>query len=149
MIRMCKIAAILFVGTIAAEALFVVPTRDMVAILIVVMAVTMQFSRGPENDFRAIFYVSALSAIGFLYFGQAAGPTNVVAAKPVAVTDSEPSITTTFNQHDDSMTMRYSGEYRRPLTTERKQQRQESPKAWQEQLHERVEQYKSDKNLTN
>lgn len=146
MIRTCKIIAIVVIGTVAAEALFVVPTRELVAILIVVMAVTMQFSRGKENEFRTIFYVSALSALGFLYLGQPVTTSSVIAAKPLVVETREAGVSTYFDPKDGSMTVKYSGDYLRPIKEERKQLLQESPEEWKRQLRERLEMYRSGEN---
>lgn len=145
--RLIKAFAILFVGTVIAETLFVIPTRDLVAILIAVMAVTMRFSRREETDFRVIFYVSAISAVGFLYFGQPATSTSVVAGKPVAVHESEPSVSTHFLD-DGGVTVEFSGDYMRPKVEERKSLRQESPEEWMNQLRRRFEMYPRDENMT-
>jgi hypothetical protein len=120
MIRLCKAIAILFLATLAAEVLFRIPARDLVAILIVVMAVSMRMQRNESGDSRTVFYVSAIAATGFLYLGQLetsrnAVATNLVAANTSAtISEDKPDIITTHNADGSIATVEFEAASSRP-----------------------------------
>jgi hypothetical protein len=147
MIRLCKTIAILFLATLAAEVLFRIPTRDLVAILVAVMAVSMRMQRNESGDSRMVFYVSAIAAIGFLYLGQpetsrnAAATNSVAANTPATISEDKPDIITTHNA-DGSMTVEFEAERMRQVKEERERLLEEQPEVWRNQIQERLEDYR-------